>query len=72
MRDVAAGEKVMGSPAKPIRQYFREVARCGKAHQKVLRAPTTPADKGQSAVDPTPKEALNIGEICRILTFATG
>ncbi|MBL8643530.1 MAG: UDP-3-O-(3-hydroxymyristoyl)glucosamine N-acyltransferase [Rhodospirillaceae bacterium] len=26
MRDVAPGEKVMGYPAKPVRQFFREVA----------------------------------------------
>ncbi len=34
MRDVAAGEKVMGSPAKPIRQYFREVAAVEKLTKK--------------------------------------
>ncbi|MBL8630273.1 MAG: UDP-3-O-(3-hydroxymyristoyl)glucosamine N-acyltransferase [Rhodospirillaceae bacterium] len=34
MRDVAPGEKVMGSPAKPIRQYFREVAAVEKLTKK--------------------------------------
>lgn len=30
MRDIAAGTKVMGSPAKPIKEYWREVAAVGK------------------------------------------
>jgi UDP-3-O-[3-hydroxymyristoyl] glucosamine N-acyltransferase len=34
MRDVAPQEKVMGSPAKPIRQYFREVASVEKLAKK--------------------------------------
>ncbi len=34
LKDIAPGEKVMGTPAKPLKQFFREVAILGKLAKK--------------------------------------